>query len=521
MDALARCVNMMYFFNECRLCREIISTTMRMFDSFSVSAFRSVARALAAGLLLALAPFSQAADSVAGEILVKLKTTAALPSVLAPYPGTVSAQFGARPIYRLKLTAGSNVDAVVTTLLTNADVLLAEPNTTNQSPEARRGQAWTVGSPAAYVAQWAPTAMRLREAHLFTKGAGIKVAVLDTGIDLTHPAFTNRLLPGYDFVDGDSDPSEVLCTPAPCSTQGIAYGHGTHVAGLIALVAPSAKIIPYRVLDPNGVGNAWVLAEALDRAITDGADVINMSLGTATRTRILASITKLFQCEPPDAADPELDFSDSSYAADLTRCGTTTGPVIVAAAGNDGSSNVDEYPARERVKGLIAVGASNDTKHLAQFSNFGSWVQIAGPGEGITSAVPQSATPSGYAVWSGTSMAAPLVAGATALLRSVQKNLAPRDVVTRMLAMATPLQKFAGGNTNIGQVSAAALVETCNMDIDGDGVVLPTTDGLILMRTMMGMTDTAVSSAAMPGSPRSDWATIRAFLVNACGMTLP
>lgn len=513
---------MMYFLNGCRLCREILSTAMLMPALSSTSFFDRLLRAIATGLLLALAPLAHAADTVAGEVLVKLKNAAALPSVLAPYPGTVSTQFGSRPIYRLKLTAGSNVDTVVTNLLTNSNVLLAEPNTTNQSPEARKLVPWAVGSPSAYVAQWAPTAMRLREAHLFTKGAGIKVAVLDTGIHLTHPAFSGKLLPGYDFVDGDSNPSEELCTPTPCSTQGIAYGHGTHVAGLIALVAPSAKIIPYRVLDPNGEGNAWVLAEALDRAIADGADVINMSLGTPTQTRILSSITKLFQCEPPDSADPERDFSDSSYAMDLTRCATTNGPVIVAAAGNDGLQSVKEYPAAENVKGLIAVGASNDTKHLASFSNFGSWVQIAGPGEGITSAVPPNpAAPQGYAVWSGTSMAAPLVAGAAALLRSVQKDLAPRDVVTRMQALATPLQKFGGGPTNIGQVNAAALVETCNMDIDGDGQVLPTTDGLILMRAMMGMTGTAVSSAAVPGSPRSDWPIIRAFLVNVCGMALP
>jgi len=489
----------------------------------SISFFNRLVRAIVTGLLLALVPFAHAADTVAGEVLVKLKNAAALPSILAPYPGTISTQFGARPIYRLKLPAGSDVATVVNNLRANSDVLLAEPNTTNQSPEARRSQAWAVGSPSAYTAQWAPAAMRLREAHLFTKGAGIKVAVLDTGIDLTHPAFTGKLLPGYDFVDGDSDPSEVLCTPAPCATAGIAYGHGTHVAGLIALVAPSAKIIPYRVLDPNGEGNAWVLAEALDRSIADGADVINMSLGTATRTRILESITKLFQCEAPDSADPELDFSDSSYAADLTRCATTNGPVIVAAAGNDGSPSAEEYPAKEGVKGLIAVGASNDTKHLAQFSNFGSWVQIAGPGEGITSAVPPNlgAPQGGYAVWSGTSMAAPLVAGAAALLRSVQPSLVPRDVVTRMQSLATPLQKFGGGTTNIGQVNAAALVETCNMDIDGDGQVLATTDGLMLIRAMMGMTGTAVSGAAVVGSPRSDWPTIRAFLVNACGMNLP
>ena len=471
--------------------------------------------------LLALSPYALAADSKPDEVLVKLKTPAALPAIVAQFGVTRTTQFGARPIYRLFLPTNSNVAAIVTQLTANGDVLLAEPNHTNQSPEARRSQVWAVGTPSAYVAQWAPTAMRLREAHLFSKGAGIKVAVLDTGIDLTHPAFAGKLLPGYDFVDGDSDPTEVPCLPTPCSTTNVAFGHGTHVAGLIALVAPSAKIIPYRVLDVNGEGNAWVLAEALERAIADGADVINMSLGTATRTRILASITKLFQCEPPDSIDPELDFSHSSYGADLTRCATSSGPVIVAAAGNDGSSGVDEYPARERVKGLIAVGASNDTKHLAQFSNFGSWVQIAGPGEGITSTIPLSAVAGGYATWSGTSMATPLVAGAAALLRSAQKNLAPRDVVARMVLMATPLQQFVGGSTNIGQVNAAALVETCNMDVDGDGVVLPTTDGLMLLRAMMGMTGTAVSSAAMVGAPRSDWTSIRRFLVTVCGMNLP
>ena len=118
-------------------------------------------------------------------------------------------------------------------------------------------------------------------------------------------------------------------------------------------------------------------------------------------------------------------------------------------------------------------------------------------------------------------MAAPLVSGAAALLRSVQPSLVPRDVVSRIQSLATPLQTFAGQTSNIKQVDAAALVETCQMDIDGDGKVLPTTDGLILMRAMMGMTGTAVSSAAAPGSPRSDWTTIRQFLVNACGMNLP
>jgi subtilisin family serine protease len=513
----------------------LIVTRMSAFLSFSSA--RSLLFTVATGLLLAFGSLSHAADTVPSEVLVKLQSAAVLPSVIVavtsvngvcPGTSTSSSQFGSRPIYRLKLAVGCSVDAVVARLLgvpVLTGVLLAEANTTNQSPEARRGQPWTVGTPSAYTAQWAPTAMHLPAAHRLTKGAGVKVAVLDTGVDLTHPALAGKLLPGYDFVDGDSNPSEELCAPTPCTVQGIGFGHGTHVAGLIALVAPLAKIIPYRVLDPNGEGNAWVLAEALQQAVTDGADVINMSLGTQTRTRILESITKLFQCEASDTSNPELDFSDASYVADRTRCTNSVGPVIVAAAGNDASSNVNEYPAAENVKGLISVGASNDTQHLASFSNFGSWVQIAAPGEGITSSVPiTAANPGGYGTWSGTSMAAPLVAGAAALLRSIDRMLPPRDLVRRLQDLATPLQKFGGGGTNISQVDVGALgasVQVCQMDIDGDGQILTTTDGLILMRAMMGMSGTAVSSAAAPGSPRSDWLSIRAYLVGVCGMTLP
>jgi len=480
--------------------------------------------AVIACLLLTLATLSHAADTVALEVLVKLRSVAALPPILAQYPGTQSVQFGLRPIYRLKLTAGSNVDTVVNQLGANPDVLLVEPNYTHQSPEARKNLPWAVGSAVAYQAQWAPAAMRLPEAHLFTKGAGVRVAILDTGVDLSHPALAGKLLPGYDFVDDDSNPSEVLCTPTPCTVAGLGYGHGTHVAGLIALSAPLAKIVPYRVLDPNGEGNAWVLAEALYRAIDpdgnpatdDGAHVINLSLGTQLRTRVLASIAKLFSCEPPDEADPLLNFSDSGYAADKARCAESSGPVIVAAAGNDGSGSVKEYPAAESVYGLISVGASNDTRHLATFSNSGSWVQIAAPGEGITSAIPTSATPSGFGTWSGTSMAAPLVAGAVALLRSMQPDLPPKDVVRRVERTATPLI-----GTNIEQVNAAALVEVCRMDVDGDGLVLPTTDGLILMRAMMGMKDAAVVSAVSPTALRKTWTDVRRYLVDVCMITLP
>lgn len=475
-------------------------------------------------LLALLGQLVNAASFKPDEVLVKLRTSAALAPIVSSLGVVQTIQFGARPIYRLKLPANSNVDTVVNQLTANADVLLAEPNYTHDTPEARKNLPWAVGSPGAYQAQWAPTAMHLPEAHLFTRGAGVRVALLDTGVDTTHPALSGKLLPGYDFVDGDANPAEELCTPTPCSTAGLGYGHGTHVAGLIALAAPQAKIIPYRVLDPNGEGNAWVLAEALYKAIDpdgnpatdDGAHVINMSLGTATRTRVLASIAKLFTCEPPDDTDPLLNFSDPGYGDDKLRCLNTTAPVIVAAAGNDGSASVKEYPAAESVYGLISVAASASNGQLASFSNRGSWVQIAAPGEGITSAIPTAATPGGFGTWSGTSMASPLVAGAAALLRSAQPELLPKDVVRRIERSATPLS-----GTNIEQVNAAALVEVCRMDIDGDGVVLPTTDGLILMRAMMGMKDSAVSNAVSATALRRNWTDIRRYLVDVCGMTLP
>jgi subtilisin family serine protease len=368
---------------------------------------------------------------LAGEILIKLQSPAVLPALLDTYALTVIDQFGARPIYRLSIDPAQNLNTVIEALHAEIGVLIAEPNYQHSSPEARKNNAWAIGEPGAYATQWAPQALHLADAHRLSRGAGVRVAVLDTGVDRAHPDLAGRLLPGFDFVDFDSDPSEATDPGA------IAYGHGTHVAGLVALVAPDATIMPLRVLDAAGVGNAWVLAEAMlyaadpdgDPATDDGAQVVNLSLGSAGRTQLLDTITKLVTCAVPDPAEPAEDLSDPGYANDKARCARHGGAVVAAAAGNDGSRRVREYPAAEGAYGLIAVTASTADERLARFANSGNWIHVAAPGEGLTSSVPGG----GYGSWSGTSMAAPLVAGTAALLRALDPALTPDLIVDRLL----------------------------------------------------------------------------------------
>jgi subtilisin family serine protease len=389
-----------------------------------------------------------------GEILVQLRSTAALGPLLNTYPLSVVSQFGARPIYRLKVAGAADANATIAALLTNPNVLNAEPNFVHQSPEARKASAWTIGTPGMYVAQWAPAAMRLPEAQRLSTGAGVSIAVLDTGVDSQHPALAGKLVPGFNFVDYNTNTAEVGNW-----TTNPGYGHGTHVAGLVAMVAPSATIMPLRVLDANGMGNAWVLAEAMlyavdpDRnpATNDGVQVINMSLGSISRTHILDTVAKLAACDvAPVIIDPLDPLADPGYDGDRTRCNAFSGAVIIAAAGNDGSKDIRQYPAAEGAYGLIAVTSSSLNKQLSPFSNFGSWVHVAAPGEGITSAIPGGA----YGTWSGTSMASPLTAGTVALVRAANPAMTPKDVARRVTRISANLC-----GTNLRQVDAAAALQ--------------------------------------------------------------
>ncbi|MFC3832607.1 MULTISPECIES: S8 family serine peptidase [Deinococcus] len=223
-----------------------------------------------------------------------------------------------------------------------------------------------------------------------TQGAGIKVAVIDTGVDMNHPFLKTQIstTQGWDFVDNDALPQEVA------STIGIGrYGHGTAVTGVLLQVAPRVTVLPYRVLGPDGSGTVGNLVLAIDRAVADGAKVINLSLGLT---------------------------SDVTALSTTLSTALKAGVVITASAGNANSTTLT-YPARyatsggllsaPKFVGLVSVGSIDLDGSKSAFSNYSSDLKMSAPGNAIVSAYPGAR----LAYASGTSFAAPSVAGALAL----------------------------------------------------------------------------------------------------------
>jgi serine protease len=246
--------------------------------------------------------------------------------------------------------------------------------------------------------QWGLARLDVEKLRELGTGTGITVAVVDTGVDGTHADLENAILPGYDLVDaggnGHTDPN----------------GHGTHVAGIIAAaingtgtegLAPGVKILPVRVLGRDGYGDDAVIAQGILWAIRNGAQVVNLSLGGTERDPMLA------------------DAIEKAVAA---------GVIVVAAAGNSGDSGDIMYPAAHPA--VIAVGATSADDRAAIFSTRGDYVDVAAPGSMILSTSPGG----GYRFESGTSMAAPFVAAAAALM--LGRGLAPTEVAARLLASA-------------------------------------------------------------------------------------
>jgi subtilisin family serine protease len=282
------------------------------------------------------------------------------------------------------------------------------------TPRARAAQAAATDPRA--VDQWAldgDQPMGIESAWRQTTGAGVTVAIVDSGADLGHPDLVPNLwtnpgeipgngvdddgngyvddVHGFDFVDGDGTPQD-------------ANGHGTHVAGIVgarggngigtAGVAWNVKLMIVRVLDANAQGTTTSVAQGIRYAVDNGARIVNLSLAGPTSTPDLESAVQYAQAR---------------------------GVLVVVAAGNDGHdlASAPTYPAAYGESNVIGVAATTRDGGLSSVSDYGPGADVAAPGEEILS----TALGGGYEWRTGTSMAAPQVTGALALLASVRPDL--------------------------------------------------------------------------------------------------
>ncbi|MFB9990904.1 S8 family serine peptidase [Deinococcus oregonensis] len=261
-----------------------------------------------------------------------------------------------------------------------------------------------------------------------TPGAGVTIAVLDTGLDLGHSAFAGHLSPTNtwkDFVDQDNLPQDQ-------GTMGTgAVGHGTEVAGLSLTVSPGAHLMPLRVLDEQGRGDVDNLTQAIVWAADHGANIINLSLGAATAV---------------EAVTQAIAYANSR------------GVVVVASAGNQGHEGLD-YPAAEfgLTSSNLAVGSVTHAGTKSVFSQYGPLTVLA-PGEGLVGPAPQGQA----AAWSGTSMSTPLVAGSVALAMTHVPARSAADSADRLKATAQDLGGVSGnanytGKLGVGRIDLDAL----------------------------------------------------------------
>lgn len=342
-------------------------------------------------------------DPAATQVVVKLDPLAGatIAAINETYgTTTVKPLLNSAGIYLLQTPNSATAESIAAAMAVDLRLLYAEPNFVGEAPESTGRHTWGWGGndTAPLDSQYAIYQLGLPAAWQASLGAGIVVAVLDSGVQLEHPALAAVWTPErYDFVDDDGDPQRVIA-----GATEIALGHGTHVAGIIHLVAPQARIMPLRVLDNQARGDIFRLAEAIVYATDHGAKVINMSLGTA---------------------------DESALLDDITHRATALGVTVVAAAGNLNEKD-RQYPAASQC--VLAVTALDEKQQKADFANYGSWIDLAAPGVSIYSTLPQD----GYGWWSGTSMATPWVAGQAALIYSLNARLTVRQIAELIVGTA-------------------------------------------------------------------------------------
>lgn len=472
-----------------------VSPLLHSRDALSLPRASRSAAAFVAGLL-AITPLASLAGEPMGpgvdplvpdEAIVRLApatTIEMLLDALEPtLPGTtVAGAIESRGIYRLILPADIAPVFAESALEAQVDsnlLLWGELSYEGQAAEGKTGSLWVSElwlGPSHVETQYGVDLLGLADAHARSTGQGVIVAVLDTGVDAAHPMLAGKVLPGQSFITGSILDASGACLDP--STQDVGdcldndgdglvdemVGHGTFVAGLVTLVAPESKILPVVVLNSDGIGDSFSIAQGLFHALDHGAKVINCSFGST------------YKMEAMEDALDEAKFR---------------GVLVVGAAGNFDRVKPEEYPAL--IDEGIAIAATDDLDLKASFSNFHPEMALSAPGE--SSLLPGgeldperivvSALPGGtYGAWAGTSFANAWVSGTAALIRA-QHPLWPEStstwnsVVSRLKNSAVDIDALNppyAGELGAGRLDAAAAtalgpVAPAAGDLDADGVV--------------------------------------------------
>lgn len=320
--------------------------------------------------------YSVAGEAASTSLLVKYKK-----AVSANTRATIHKQLGATTkrhigpldVDVVQVDSADSVGETIQKYKAHGEVEYVEPNylakhflTPNDNLFSKQWQLQKIGAPQAWDS---------------SQGGFGPIAIVDTGIMASQTDLSGHVLPGYNFVSGNTDTTDD-------------NGHGTHVAGIVSAATNNGtgvssigfqgSLLPVKVLDNTGAGTYGDVASGIIYAADNGARIINVSLGGPSSSRTMQDAVK--------------------YAA-------SKGAIIVAAAGNN-ANNSPVYPAA--YPGVIAVSASDQNDSLASFSSYGSDIYVSAPGVNIISTYSSG----GYATMSGTSMAAPLVSGLIGLALS-------------------------------------------------------------------------------------------------------
>ena len=282
---------------------------------------------------------------------------------------------------------------------------------------AASGRAQATPTDPLWPRQWGPALIGAPMAWAVTRGApGVVVAVLDTGVDFSQPDLQGALVPGYDVVNGDADPSDD-------------NGHGTSTAGILGARAdnalggsglcPRCSIMPVKVIAGDGTGTALDVASGITWAVEHGATVVSLSLGGTHSDALSAAV---------------------AYA-------TSKGVLVVAAAGNNGSSQ-PFYPAAD--SGVLSVAATQPDDALYPWSDYGNWVRVAAPGCELTTLRGRN-----YGEFCGTSASTPVVAGLAALAWSYSPASSAEAIERAIFASAHGVSGVAYGRVDAAKTLAA------------------------------------------------------------------